>query len=171
MMKELLLEVFKSVDQAVEEENLRRRKDGMLPLRRSMVVLLGQMSLLVDVKVSAILALAQTGDMDAKLDMDFFVKQQLQKFLAQKGLIYDEDSDKIFIPKNSRELGLFEFKNVLVRRLDPESVLVSKGVKAPDKNRPLLQDATASEVFPNMLSRIEEEGGDLDRIFGEVEDE
>lgn len=170
-MKETLLEVFTKLDQSVEKENLRRRNDGVLPLKRSKVIILGQMSLLVDSKVAARLALAQTGDMDAKLDMDFFVKQELKKFLAEKGLVYDEDSDKIFIPKNSSELELFEFRNVVVKRLDPESVLVSKAVKAPDKNRPLIQDATASLVFPNMLSRIEEEGGDLDRIFGEVEDE
>lgn len=170
-MEELLHEVFENLDRIIKEENKSRLQEGAKLLGKAKVVLLGQASLLVDKQVSATLALAQTGDLDAKLEMDFFVKKELKKLLEKKGLIYDEDSDKIFIPRGSKELELFEFDNLIVRRLDPESVLVSKAVKAPEKNRPLIIEGTASAIFPGLISRIEEEGGNLDIIFGKDDDE
>jgi hypothetical protein len=50
---------------------------------------------------------------------------------------------------------------VRVKLLDSESALVSKAVKAPEKNKLLIVDAIASEQFPNLLKRIEEHGGNL----------
>jgi hypothetical protein len=165
-MEELLRVVFENLNRIINAENEVRMREGAKRLGKAKVVLLGQASLLVDKQVSAKLALAQTGDVDAKLEMDSFVKQELKILLEEKGLVYDEDSDKIFIPAGSRELDLFEFDNITVRRLDPESVLVSKAVKAPEKNRPLIIEGTASAIFPELITRIEEAGGDLKKIFG-----
>ncbi len=164
-MEELLQELFRELNEIVGEENLRRTQNGTRCLPQSKILLLGQMSLLVDKTVSAQLTLAQTGDMDAKIEMDYFVKMQLKTLLDKRGFIYDEDSDLIFIPKGSKELPLFDFTNIKVERLDPESILVSKALKAPEKNRPLLIEGVASGLFPNIITRIEEGGGDLDAIF------
>jgi hypothetical protein len=165
-MEKLLKKIFSLLNSIIEDENYRRTELGSRRIKKSRVLLLGQMSLLVDKKVSAVFALTQTGDMDAKLEMDFFVKNELKKLLEKNGLIFDEDSEMIFIPKNSKKLELFEFKNIHVQRLDPESVLVSKAVRAPEKNRPLLIESIANSMFPNLVSRIQEEGGDLVLIFG-----
>ena len=54
-----------------------------------------------------------------------------------------------------------EFRYVRVKLLDAESALVSKAVKAPKKNKLLIVDAIASEKFPNLIERIEKNGGDL----------
>ena len=69
--------IFTDLNQAVEFENLQRLKEGTLTIPKSEVLLLGQMSLMLNESVTTILNLIQTGDMDAKLQMDHFTKQKL----------------------------------------------------------------------------------------------
>ena len=164
-IKDILSQIFINLDAWIDAENSIRSDSGALKLPKCQVTILGQMSLLVDEKISATLNLAQTGDLDAKLKMDFPVKQKLKELLAEQGLVYDEDSEKIFIPKGSVELPLFEFKNITVKRIDPESALVSKAVKAPDKNRQLLRQVIDKNKFPNLIDRIEENNGDLSKLL------
>lgn len=53
-----------------------------------------------------------------------------------------------------------------------ESALVSKAVKAKEKNKVLIIDAIASGEFPNLVERIEANDGDLEYFVGdENEDE
>jgi hypothetical protein len=120
-MEKLIKKIFTLLDKQVEKENVERREVGSLPLPKSKVIILGQTSLLLDKKLSAKLELLQTADLDAKLEMNYFVKVRLQEILKENGMVYDEDSDKVFIPKGSKELEIFKFKNVVVRRLDSES--------------------------------------------------
>lgn len=166
-MKEKLRNIFLELSNWIVSENTEREESGARKIAQCKVTILGQMSLLVDDKVSAVLNLAQTGDLDAKLEMDFPVKKKLKELLSEEGLVYDEDSEKIFIPLRSRELPLFEFEKITVLRLDPESALVSKAVKAVKKNRQLLRQAIDKNSFPNLLDRIEENEGDLSKILGE----
>lgn len=165
-IREVLEQLFLKLDAWIDIENNHREESGAGKLAKCQATILEQMSLLVDAKVSAILNLAQTGGLDAKLKMDFLVKKKLKELLAEQGLIYDEDSEKIFIPKGSKELPLFKFNNITVKRLDPESVLVSKAVKAPEKNRQLLRQAIDKNKFPNLIDRIEENNGDLTNLLG-----
>lgn len=165
-IKSVLEKLFRNLDAWVDAENSDREESGARKIPKSKVILLGQMCLLVDEKVAATLNLVQTGDLDAKLRMDYPVKKKLIELLAEHGLVYDEDSEKIFIPKGSTELSLFEFKNIIVKRLDPESALVSKAVKAPMKNRQLLRQAIHKNKFPNLVDRIEDNNGDLSQLLG-----
>jgi len=57
---------------------------------------------------------------------------------------------------------LFEFGNVTVKTVDPESALVSKAVKAPAKNKQLIRQAIASNQFDNLVDRILASGGKLE---------
>jgi hypothetical protein len=52
-----------------------------------------------------------------------------------------------------------------VECLDPESVLVSKAVKAPAKNKQLLRQAIASNQFPSLVDRILKHGGRLEEFL------
>jgi hypothetical protein len=159
--RQRLEKIFKKLDQEIERLNAGYRKDGLPTLPKAEVKLLGQMSLLVDDKVSALLFLAQTADLDALLNMQNAVKEALKKLLAQEGLIYDEDSTLVWIPKDARFDEVFRFENITVQTIDPESALVSKAVKAPEKNKQLIREAIASEAFPRLVDRILENGGDL----------
>ncbi len=154
--------IFEKLDKRILALNCERQNDGQFAIQKAEVTLLGQMSLLVSEKVSLILSLAQTGDMDALLTMDYAVKVELTKLLKQAGLIYDEDSPLIWIPKGAKFEDLFDFTHVKIRSIDPESALVSKAVKAPGKNKQLIRQAIASGKFPGLVDRILESGGNLE---------
>lgn len=161
-MKKLMKKIFTDLDQAVELENVRRLKDGTLKIPKSEVIILGQMSLMLNESVATILSLIQTGDMDAKLQMDYFTKNKLMELLEANGLVYDEDSHIAWVPRNAEVIELFRFKNIEVKLFDAESVLVSKAVHAPQKNRQLIRQAIASGRFPGLVNRILENNGKLD---------
>src|SRR6185437_12244047 len=99
--REQLKELFVELDGAIGNMNIERAQKGIRTVSRAKVQLLGQVSLLANEKVSALLSLAQTGDLDAFLRMDHAVKTELKKLLPKFGLIYDEDSTLIWIPPGS----------------------------------------------------------------------
>ena len=90
------------MNEAIEFENLQRLKEGILAIPKSEVLIFGQMSLMLNASVVKILNLIQTGDMDAKLQMDYFTKIKLLDFLEKNGLVYDEDSHLVWIPENAK---------------------------------------------------------------------
>ncbi|MBI4402553.1 MAG: hypothetical protein HY537_00235 [Deltaproteobacteria bacterium] len=160
-MKALLYEIFCKLDAYIEAENNERRKTGSLQIAKSEAIVLGQMSLLANEKVAAVLALSQTADLDALLTMDSFAIGCLRKILQERGLIYDEDSNKIWIPEGATFEPLFDLKNIKVKTIDAESALVSKAIKAPKKNKTLIRQAIALKQFPKLVDRIVKNGGDL----------
>jgi hypothetical protein len=164
-MKKLMKKIFTDLDQAVEFENLQRLKEGILTIPKSEVLLFGQMSLMLNESVIKMLNLIQTGDMDAKLRMDYFTKNKLLDLLKENGLVYDEDSHLIWIPENAQIIELFKFKNIEVKLIDAESILVSKAIHAPQKNKQLIRQAIASGKFPDLVDRIIENNGKLDFIL------
>lgn len=160
--KDQLNELFVELNAKIEEINIQRRRDGDFGLTKARVQLLGQVSLLVHEAVSAVLSLAQTGDLDALLDMEYTVKKEFKIILQKQGLVYDEDSYLIWIPPGARFDLLFDLDHVMIEAIDPESALVSKAVKAPEKNRQLIRQAIAAEKFPTLVDRILENGGRLE---------
>lgn len=154
--------LFKELDGSVESIKSSRREEGLPSLSRAEVRLLGQMSLLSNERVSLLLTLAQTADMDALLAMDNVLKEELKRLLKKHGLVYDEDSYLIWIPKGATFETVFDFKNIIVKAIDPESALVSKAVKAPEKNKQLIREAIVSGEFPGLIDRIEKNGGNLE---------
>ncbi len=162
IVKKQLESIFRELNERIDAINKERYEEGGRRISKAEVKLLGQMSLLANEKVSMLLSLAQTADMDALLDMDSLVKKQLTEILSKQGLIYDEDSELVWIPKGAKFEELFDFKNVVVKSIDPESALVSKAVKAPEKNKQLIREAIVSGEFPTLVDRIEKNGGSLE---------
>ncbi len=169
-MEKLLRKIFTDLNQAVDSENLQRAEDGVLPIPKSKIILFGQMSLMLNPSVSSILTLIQTGDMDAKLEMDYFTKSKLLDLLKANGLVYDEDSHLVWMPEDAILINWLKLKNLEVMLFDAESVLLSKAVHAPEKNRQLIRQAILSGHFPNLVDRIILNGGKLE-IFLEGEHE
>ena len=147
-----------------------RAETGGPKIARAEIRILGQMSLLANETVTSIVALAETGDLDAILRTEYVVEKELKAILKKHGLVYDETSNEIWIPNEAKFESLFDLKNVFVSRIDAESALVSKAVKAPNKNRTLIQDALSSGGFPKLAQRIEKEGGNLAYFLENSED-
>lgn len=163
-IKKQIEAIFAELNQRVSELNDENRNEGVMTHKKSQVTLLGQMSLMVDEKVSAQLSLAQTADLDAFLKTEFVIKVELKKILLKYGYVYDEDSPLIWIPPGATFVDLFDFDLVSVNALDAESALVSKAVKAPQKNKHLVQDALASNLFVNLADRIVANDGKLENF-------
>ncbi len=160
-MKETLIEIFKKLNNLIEAENLQRKAEGIRLIPRAKITILGQTSLLAQPELTYMLCLVQTGDLDAKLIAEYAVKKNLIQLLPEYGMIYDDDSHLIFIPKGSTYSAFIDLPLLNVDAIDPESALVSKAVKAPSKNVQLIRAAIASGQFPTLPERIIENGGDL----------
>lgn len=157
-----LLQIFTELDERLGELDRERRELGGLGLTKTRVEVLGQMSLLANRQVSAVLSLAYTADLDAKVEDGSPVRFELQKILAREGLVLDPSSNAIWIPPDGKFERMCDLKFVEVELLDAESALVSKAVKAPGKNKELLQEAIASDHFPTLVERILRYGGKLE---------
>lgn len=162
-MIEVLKRLFRELDLWITRENESRDKEGVFKFRKCEIKLLGQMSLLANERVSAWLDLVGTRDLDADLgNIEHPIKRRMIELLKANRLEYDEDSEKIWLPAGKKFEVLFRFKNLTVSILDPESALVSKAIKAKEKNKQLIQEAIALNKFPNLIDRIEENGGDIE---------
>jgi hypothetical protein len=168
-MKDTLLAIFKELDERIEVENTDRDAIGGLKIRLVEVRILGQITLLANDMAAKILTLQRTNDLDAVIkNTHGFVMAILNKeILPNYGLHLDPDSEYIWIPPGSKFELFHDSKNVRVMLLDPESALVSKAVKAKEKNKFLIIDAIGSGEFPNLVQRIQENGGDLEYFVGD----
>ncbi len=163
-VKDVIIAIFEELNNCIVLENEVRQESGAIYISRCEVKILGQTSLLIQPELTYILNLAQTGDLDALLQADYFVKVQLKRILATYGFVYDEDSPLIFIPEDSHFAKLLDLKMIEVLVIDVESALVSKAVKSPIKNNQLITDAIASGKFQNLVARILNNNGDLNKF-------
>jgi hypothetical protein len=157
--------LFEELDKRINRINDVRINEGLGNIASAEIKILGQMSLLVNDKVSTILSLNQTADLDAIITMEYLVKKEFQQILQEAGLIYDEDSYLIWIPKDATFEELYNLKNLSVSIIDPESALLSKAIKAPEKNKFLIREAIASNQFPRLVGRILANGGKLESFL------
>jgi hypothetical protein len=171
-MKDILLQIFRELNGRIEAENQVREDSGAVKLLPVEIQILGQMSLLANEMAAQFLVLQRTGDLDAliKSSQHFALHVLKKELLPKYGLVFDDDSEKIWIPPQSRFEKFCDFRFVRVKLLDPESTLVSKAIKAPQKNKLLIVEAIASEQFSTLVERIEKHGGDL-KFFLEDENE
>lgn len=168
-MKNTLLAIFKELDEWMEAHNADLEAGDAAKLRPIEVQVLGQLSLLANDVVANVLTLQSTNDLDARLrENDWNIKRILNREILPKyGLNLDSQSEDIWVAPGHKFELLHDFKNVRVKLLDAESALVSKAVKAKEKNRVLIIDAIASGEFPNLVQRIEDNGGDLEYFVGD----
>lgn len=160
-MRVVLMEIFNKLNDQLEADNAERREESSRLIQKALIKILGQTSLLIQPELTYQLSLVQTGDLDAKLDAEHAVKTRLKEILPEYKFIYDEDSEMVFIPDGSSFAEFVDLSMVKVLVIDPESALVSKAVKAPDKNRQLIREAIASGDYKNLIDRIIKEGGNL----------
>lgn len=156
--------LFEKLNSAIEIENNDRRDNSTVLIKKAHITILGQTSLLIDEKVSVAIDLAATSDMDALVAAEYFVQQKFAELLKKEGLILDTDSPYIFLPKGHAFEKIYDFEFLEVSKIDAESALVSKAVKAAHKNKELIKDALASGLFLKLKQRIIDEGGDI-RFF------
>ena len=107
------------------------------------------------------LDLAATRDFDVIIKGAHPVFQQFKSELQKQSLVYDTDSEKIWLPKGHHFTNIYQSPKLEVEVLDPLFVLLSKAMKAKEKNKILIHHAL--KVFGSDLKNlIQQEGGSLE---------
>jgi hypothetical protein len=149
----MLTKTFALLDQWVSRENEERRREGSLGISRFEIKVLGQ-SALIEAKVN--LDLYATKDVDAYTDGPYVVKVHFDKLLQKKGKYLDFLSDEIWMPKETRYQSIFAGKNFKGMIAIAEFVLISKALKAPDKNKFVIAEYLAkgpSKLFYDLANQ------------------
>ena len=149
-MKEYWGNIFQQLDDRLVEISEESYREGSLTLEKSCIKILGQVSLLVQPDVADKLIPFATNDFDALIESkNSICRTQLIEVLGERGLAYDDLSRDIWLPRSTTYTNIFDGQKLSVDVLDPISALVSKAVKAPDKNRLLI--GRGIEVFGEPL--------------------
>ncbi len=164
---DILLDKFKEVfEEKVIIINKERAIDSLPPLPRANIKILGQVALQVYPGVSDALHLVRTRDFDALLEGDWSIRSIIRECIAELGLMYDELSREIWIPPHAKFEVFYESLLLKIEVLEPIAVLTSKAVKAPEKNKFLLQQAIA-HYGEKLVTQIEFHGGNIKFILAE----
>jgi hypothetical protein len=144
----MLREIAEQLDDFVLAYNAEARREGLLALPPCVIKLLGQTALM-ESKIS--LALAATNDVDVHADYHFAIEQEFRRLLALQGRELDPLGGEAWMPRETNYRPLFAGRFVTLLVADVESILLSKALKAPRKNQPLLTEYLARGASPRFL--------------------
>ncbi len=150
-----LVQIFLALDQWVAKANVRARAGGTRPHARCTIRVLGQAALWA---AKPDLALTATQDLDAYADFEWAVQQELERLLAKEGKVLDPHGHEVWMPPETRYDPLYQGTHIEAFVADPDAVLISKALKAAEKNRALLTEYLAkgaSERFFELAQKYE----------------
>lgn len=139
----MIMEIFERLDEILSEENAEFRKTGMIELKHCEFKILGQMALL-ESKID--IELMGTADIDAYTTAQRYIIEKLNSILPSYGFSFDELSPEIWMPDETTYIHMHSGDLIDLYRADPVYVMVSKTIKAPDKNAALI--AEYSSIAP-----------------------
>lgn len=151
----MLVELARRLDAWVVAENVRRLREGSLRIRPCEIRVFGQSALL---EHGVPLALAATRDVDVRANYEHVVEQRFRTLLEAHGRSLDPVAHEAWMPSDTRWLPLFEGEFVRLLLAEPEAILLSKGLKAPLKNKNLLLEYLAkgpSDRFLELAAKYE----------------
>lgn len=154
-------ELGQKLDQKIEQaDNLSYAEQGIaLSPKDIEIKLMGQVSLLADEEISSKIELEMTMDFDAHVKASFEISKILDELLKEKGMELDALSGEIWMPTDTTWELCYEGDHVKIYKASALDVLVSKAIKAPEKNRKLIQESI--EIYGRELSvKITQYGGD-----------
>ena len=144
----MLVEIARRLDAWVVLRNLEARAERMLALPPCTIHLLGQRALL---EVGVLLTLAVTNDVDVRADYASAIEAELRRLLQIAGKELDPHGDEVWMPKETTYRVLLTGEFVTLKVADVDAILVSKALKAPNKNRTLIVEYLARGATPRFL--------------------
>ena len=131
----MLVEIAEELDHWAVAKSAADRRDGLLGMKPCRIRLLGQMALF---ELGINLPLAATNDVDVHANYEHAMQQEFARLLSAKGKILDPLGNEVWMPKETRYRTLYKGELVRLDLADEESILLSKALKAPRKNGPLI---------------------------------
>jgi hypothetical protein len=136
----MLIEVAEQLDDFIAAKNREARADGTRLFKPCRIRLLGQTALL---EAGAPLTLAATNDVDVYADFEFAVEAEFRRLLKKRDKDLDPLGHEVWMPRETEYSVLYAGRFVELSVADSDAVLVSKGLKAPVKNRQILVEYLA----------------------------
>ncbi len=158
----MLVRLAQRLDAWIFDKNVEARREGLPAHRPCTIRVLGQTALF---EANVALTLAVTKDVDVLADYDDAVRREFERLLAIEGRELDPLGHEIWMPAETEYSELFVGKFVRLLLAEPEAVLVSKALKAPAKNRPLLTEYLAHGASDRFLSLASKYAVDLERFL------
>jgi hypothetical protein len=144
----MLREIATKLDDWVAEHNAQARSGGWAPLRPCTIKLLGQVALM---EAGVQLTLAATKDVDVYADYDHAIEKEFARLLEAAGYELDPVGHEVWMPHETRYAQVFKGRFVQLLVADVEAVLLSKALKAPAKNGPLIVEYLAQGASDRFL--------------------
>ena len=157
----MLKVVAEQLDAWIIDQNVASAAEGLPRHRPCTVRVLGQTALL---EARVALRLAATRDIDVRADYDDGVRREFERLLAAAGRELDPVAHQIWMPRETRYLEFYEGKFVRLLLAEPAAVLVSKALKAPQKNAPLITEYLALGPTPRFLALAKKYEVDLEQF-------
>jgi hypothetical protein len=144
----MLERIAQTLDEWLAEQNALAREGGWALHRPCTIKLLGQVALM---EAGVELDLAATKDVDVYADYDDAVEKEFARLLAGVGYELDPVGHEIWMPRETRYSPRFEGRFVRLVVAEVEAVLLSKALKAPAKNGPLIVEYLAQGASERFL--------------------
>lgn len=116
-------------------------------------------------EAKAPLQLNVTNDVDVYADYEHAIEVEFRRLLAAQGKELDPVGHEIWMPRETRYRDLFVGKYVTLQVADIDSVLLSKALKAPHKNRTLIVEYLAGGPSERFLQMAKRYGVDLEQFL------
>lgn len=158
--------IISDLELKLQGANAERAADSLPPLSKVHLKVLGQMALFADEEASNRLSLVATKDLDAIIDGDWTARTYLKEALRENGLVYDDLSKEIWIPPEATFEVYHDSSLLKVSVLSPLYVILSKAVKAPEKNKQLITEAI-SLWGEELIELIQKHGQDINIFLNE----
>ena len=160
----MLAEIAQKLDRWAVAESASARADGLRGFRPCRIRLLGQMALF-ELGVSATLPLTATNDVEVHANYEHAMRQEFARLLSAKGKTLDPLGDEVWMPTETTYVTMYRGELVQLEVADLESVLLSKALKAPRKNGPLITAYLASRPSQRFMQLARRYRLDLEQFL------
>lgn len=154
--------LLRDLDRWAIEKDAKDRADGLPGLSPCTIRLVGQMALL---EQELPLTLVATQDLDVKADYEWPLEQKFGQLVEEQNLTVDPDGHLVWMPKGTRYLTVYTGRFVTGKVAEADFVLVSKALKAPEKNRTIIVEYLAKGASERFFRLAEENRVDLEKFL------
>ncbi len=166
----MLREVARKLDDWVAARNRKAQEEGLPRFSGTTIKVLGQTALL---EAGVALTLAATNDVDAyadyphAIDADYphAIESEFRRLVAEVGRELDPLGHEVWMPRETRYEEFFKGRFIRVLLAEPDAILLSKALKAPAKNRPLILEYLAAGPSERFLELTRKYRLDLEQFL------
>ena len=158
----MLRDVARQLDAWVVSRNAEAQTEGLPSYPPCEIRVIGQAALL---EAGCELAVVATADVDVSGHLPFAVEQEFRRLLATEGLELDPVGHEAWMPPETEHTPVFSGRFVTLLVADEAAILVSKAIKAPERNRALIVEYLARGASERFLELARRHSLDLEQFL------